>query len=487
MVTVGLGPPNPGSPAVGSSTGYRSLTAALLVLLLAFCTIAQVITTRLSWAGTPLQTDTGMWAYIGGRILDGALPYRDLWESKPPGIYYTFAAIERIFGRGMDQAFLWLDAVLSLAVFAVTYRVARFFTSRIPAAGAVLLLSLIVCHRVLADWGDNVEKFVALFEMLACYLLLRSHLASRAWIFWLAAGCCCGLAGLFKTNGHPVPGCRLADRIVASALADKRKPRPRSDESPLLVAGAALVWLPVILLLAGAGIFADFWQQAVKYDLVRVGSGDVERSRLLSPGHWTAVYASLRLTFVLLGPALLGAYLMLRRHRPGRLENRSPEQAADRRIMFVLVYWLLTTAVFPLAPYGYGHYLLQAAPPAGVLAGTLFERIRGYPRQTGWTVATMILIALGLWPLVDHFRFTFEPDYKYRRVYSTMRTEDDHMIDVLRKHTRQDELVMLWPPDYAVSYYALRRTPLEMSNSDVIVKGKIGRLCPPPCLSCSPA
>jgi hypothetical protein len=476
VAIVGIDRRNSGSPAVSALT--RPRTGNIAAILLALCTVAHLLMTRLSWSGTPLQTDTGMWAYIGGRILDGALPYRDLWESKPPGIYYTFAIIEWIFGRGTDQAFLWLDAVLSLAVFAVTYRIARFFTSRVAAAGAVFLLSLVFCHRVLADWGDNVEKFVALFEMLACFLLMRSFGASRSWIFWLAAGLCCGFAGLFKQTGILfLVAASLT--ILGLGIRENEETKTAIRRIALMVAGAAIIWLPVTLCMLSAGMFPQFWQQAVKYDLLRVGSGDVERSRLLSPAHWSSVYASLRLAFILLGPALLGAYLTLRRRRDAKRKDRAPEQAADRRIMFVLMYWLLTTAVFPLAPYGYGHYLLQAAPPAAVLVAMLFDRLRECPEHYGWTAATTLTIAIGLWPLIDHFRFTFEPDYKYRRVYSTMRVEDDHMTDVLRKYTRQDELVMLWPPDYAVSYYSHRRTPLEISNSDVIVKGKSGRLSPP--------
>ena len=72
--------------------------AAALAVGLAVLALLHVVLTRLSWAQIPLQTDTGMWAYIGSRILDGARLYRDLWESKPPGIYYTFAAMIRLFG-----------------------------------------------------------------------------------------------------------------------------------------------------------------------------------------------------------------------------------------------------------------------------------------------------------------------------------------------------------------------------------------------------
>jgi hypothetical protein len=446
--------------------------------LLAACAVAHVLATRLSWAGVPLQTDTGMWAYIGGRILDGAVPYRDLWESKPPGIYYTFAAIEWLFGRGTDSAFLWLDAALSLGVFAATWAVTRCFASRVASAAALLLLSLMFCHRVLADWGDNVEKFVALFEMTACYLVLRSFDSRHARLCWLTVGICCGLAGLFKQTGILF---LVATSLTTLWLGVRTRQTAKIilGRIGLMIVGAALLWLPVTAGLLAAGAFHRFWQQVVLFDLLRVGSGVAERSRLTDPEHWSAVLATLKLVSILFGPALLGAALVLLRRQPTAPPARPPAPVTDDRVMFVLVYWLLATAVFPFAPYGYGHYLLQAAPPAAVLAARVFTQTPDGPSRRGWTVAAILVILLGLWPLADHLAFTFDLNNKYRAVYDQMRRETDDLVAIVRQQTAPGESVMLWPPDYAASYYAQRRTPLEASNSDVIFKNKIGRLSPP--------
>ena len=49
----------------------------------------------------PLARDQGVFAYVGTLILKGGWPYRDVWEVKPPGIYYTYAAIIGCSGRSM--------------------------------------------------------------------------------------------------------------------------------------------------------------------------------------------------------------------------------------------------------------------------------------------------------------------------------------------------------------------------------------------------
>src|ERR1700752_467594 len=110
------GPAGDRRATAGLSRGV--IPSALIALAL-----AHVVATRLSWADIPLQTDTGMWAYMGGRLLDGAGLYRDLWDSKPPGIFYAFAVNEWLFGVGQDRSLLWMDALLTVAICALTWRV----------------------------------------------------------------------------------------------------------------------------------------------------------------------------------------------------------------------------------------------------------------------------------------------------------------------------------------------------------------------------
>ncbi len=500
--------PAPMPDALGPAVAAAKRRRTAIALLLGCCAVAHLVVTRLSWSDIPLQTDTGMWAYLGGRILDGALPYRDLWESKPPGIYFTFAAVEWLFGAAAERALLWMDAAVSLAVFGVTYVVARRFASRVAAAGAVLLLSIIFCHRVVADWGGNVEKFVALFEMLACLLVLGAFAGRGGWRGWLAAGVCCGMAGLFKQTGILF----LAAASVAGlreGIQSGESPRGALKPIGLLIAGAAAVWLPVVLGMLAAGVFPAFWHQVISYDLLRVASGGLERSRLSNPAHWSAVGGSLRLTLVLFGPALVGACCWARRRRePVWPIPLSGAHLPDSGMFVVVIYWLTTTLLFALAPYGYGHYLLQAAPAAAVIVAWVFDRLAkaGPDRPWAWAaLAAVLLSQLPLadlvdrepgpttaspqaaeqpegrlnWTLADHYEFTFDSGSRYRLAYDHQRGRLLSIVEAIQERTAEEQSVMLWPPDYAVSYYAGRPTPLEMSNADVIFKGKINRLDPP--------
>src|SRR6516225_2389052 len=45
--------------------------------------------------------DQGIYAVVGDGILHGKVPYKDLWDFKPPGIFFVYALAQGIFGKSM--------------------------------------------------------------------------------------------------------------------------------------------------------------------------------------------------------------------------------------------------------------------------------------------------------------------------------------------------------------------------------------------------
>lgn len=472
-VTIAGPTTDPGSPAPTGPRGGLILAACFGIL-----TVAHIAATRLSWLDIPLQTDAGIWAYSGSRLLDGAVLYRDLWDNKPPAMHYTYAAFQWLFGRGTEGPFFWLDAVITILVCGLTYRLARRFASRAAAAGGTLLLSIVFCHRVLADWGLNAEKFVALFEVLACVLAVSVWGRSGHRGRWFVAGVCCGVAGLYKQGGV------LCLAALVASLAWTRIRRCERDADamthvPWLMAGWAVPWAIAVGAMAQAGSLGAFWHQVVAYDATRIGTTQSERAGLFDPEHWRRVWDGLSLAAVLLGPAVIGIASWAR----GKLWPRAcavtaPSPQADSALLPVMAYAALTLAAFFWIPYGFGHYLLQAAPPAAVVAAWWFDRAAGRNGSNARAAVTGFAIMLGLVALRDHVRFTLDPSCEARRAFVAQRNRVAVLVSVLESHAAADESVLLWQPDYPVLYRARRRFALEWTNSIVIFMGRSHRLDP---------
>ena len=89
----------------------------------------------------PFGWDQGLFAWVGGAIVHGGMPYVDAWDFKGPLVYYVYALAEALFGvhlwgiRILDAAFL-LVATLSVR------RVAAVLTDAASARWAALLYFL---------------------------------------------------------------------------------------------------------------------------------------------------------------------------------------------------------------------------------------------------------------------------------------------------------------------------------------------------------
>lgn len=94
--------------------GYKAMCALLLVAL----------AIRLPYLGDPAACyDEQLYSFVGSRMLEGAVPYLDIWDRKPFGLFLLFAAIHWIGG---PEAIAYQVAALVFAAFGgwLVYRIA---------------------------------------------------------------------------------------------------------------------------------------------------------------------------------------------------------------------------------------------------------------------------------------------------------------------------------------------------------------------------
>jgi hypothetical protein len=77
--------------------GGRWLLAGAIIVVAAFAI-------RCCQFGNPLiQVDETFYLLVGDRMLHGALPYVDIWDRKPVGLFVLFAGIRLLGGDGIVQ------------------------------------------------------------------------------------------------------------------------------------------------------------------------------------------------------------------------------------------------------------------------------------------------------------------------------------------------------------------------------------------------
>src|SRR6266581_5197736 len=68
---------------------------------------------------SPFERDEGVYATIAQRLIHGDLPYRDLFDNKPPVVFGWYALSFLLFGENVAAPRIVAAALLSLTTLAV--------------------------------------------------------------------------------------------------------------------------------------------------------------------------------------------------------------------------------------------------------------------------------------------------------------------------------------------------------------------------------
>jgi len=139
---------------------------------------------RMATFGNPATGFDEQWyLVVGDRMLSGALPYVDLFDRKPIGLFLIFAAI-----RGLGGAGIWQYQLVACSVVAATaWCIATAAKAQASGRAAMLCaIGYIAWLNIMEGEGAQAELFVNVL-MAAAALLIASRRA--LWLAMLLAGC----------------------------------------------------------------------------------------------------------------------------------------------------------------------------------------------------------------------------------------------------------------------------------------------------------
>ena len=115
--------------------------------------------------------DSGVFLYVGSQILDGKIPYNDVWDHKPPAIYYI-DALGLFIGNGSIWGVLFIEFLFLYFAFYIGFNLLEKSFGTIPAIfGSIAWLTSLV---LLLDGGNLTEEFGLVFQFITLYLFLQA-------------------------------------------------------------------------------------------------------------------------------------------------------------------------------------------------------------------------------------------------------------------------------------------------------------------------
>jgi 4-amino-4-deoxy-L-arabinose transferase-like glycosyltransferase len=144
----------------------------------------------------PLDCDEAAYAYIGHRILQGDVMYRDLTENKPPLGYWLYTIAVAIGGYN-ELAIRVMPIPFILGTIGLVWWIALRLGGPGSASLAAGLFVLLSTDPYLFGNGANMEHFINFFAVAALALFIKGwDRTDRR--FLCASGVCLGAAALIK-------------------------------------------------------------------------------------------------------------------------------------------------------------------------------------------------------------------------------------------------------------------------------------------------
>jgi hypothetical protein len=203
-------------------------------------------------AGEPLALDQGLFACFSRWVPSGALPYRDLFDSKPPLFLYAWTLAAAVPGDAALSMWrletLWLVASMTATFFVVR----RMAGALAGAAAAALLLFGLWCPAWGGYWSRaQAEELAVLPMMLAAGVALVPPGTVPSTRRLILLGVMTGVVGLFK-----IPTMAIAAAWPMLWLEHGR--RHVAIAAGLVALGIALPWAAVVAFFAAHGALSDF-------------------------------------------------------------------------------------------------------------------------------------------------------------------------------------------------------------------------------------
>lgn len=211
----------------------------------------------------PLGRDQGMYANIAQAIREGGLPFIDMWDIKPPAIYYVYAVQISLLGA-VPVALRAIDVFAAPFTMFALYSLTRAAFNRDAARWSMLLFPVFYFTETFASLtqSDSLVILPMTWAVLSAFRAGHSRGGSRRALGWsFACGVLCALVIWFKHYyvlfAVALAAAHLWQRQRASSQTSAARRHPLLFEIAAFVAGGLVIGLPSLIYFASSGILAE--------------------------------------------------------------------------------------------------------------------------------------------------------------------------------------------------------------------------------------
>lgn len=304
--------------------------------------------------------DSGVFLYIAQQIREGQIPYLQLWDHKPPLIYYI-----DILGLSLGKGQIWGVNIVELLFISLSiifaFILLRKVFGLIPSILSIIILQLMY-YRVL-EGGNLTEEYGVLFQFLIILLFYLTVKTKKLFLYFII-GVFGGLLFFLKQN--LIGGFITVVIFLLYYRLFKNNCLYFLKKINLLIGGCLLVAVSMFIYFYFTGSLADFISSTILYNFY-----------YSKDAHWQLlnvfIHAVNSLNYWLL-LAIIGyaeLYTILKNNQGLKKEN------VDITFFYHFLFILFPVEILMVSVSGrtYPHYYMSLTPVVTLLTAFLLTKI----------------------------------------------------------------------------------------------------------------
>lgn len=394
------------------------------------------------------ERDSGVFLYIGQQILDGSVPYRDIWDHKGPLIYYI-NALGLLIGHGSRAGVFFLEILSLFASVSLGYIAMKKTYGSVPAFFASIIWPLNLVYVL--GGGNYTEEYGLLFSFITLYLFVRSQERRPGLTYIFLIGAVFSLSFLLRPNNIGMQ-ISVAIFLFITGIASNRT-NELLKQSVAFIIGAIVILIPVLLYFEWNNALGDLFDQSIRYNIVYAGISWERRINAVYTG--LNLFAPSGLTLIACTAWIIGIFYL--RQKPDITESKTALTA-------VAVIGLPVEIILSNFSYRtYIHYFILWLPVLAVLSGFFtFQLISSFSSSRLklfkgrievshlWVFAIFITIfGISLMKVIYDFRYIYLS-------HSRNPTADTEMI---RENMADTNYLLMWGAEASYNFFTGMKSP----------------------------
>jgi len=409
--------------------------------------------------------DSGIFLYIGDRILSGDVLYRDLWAHRGP-IVFLINSLGLLVAPGsvwgvwiVETAFVYFAAILSYKFFEKLY-------GKLPA---VLTTIFWLFYFNLIRSSNFSENYYVLIQFALLYLFLKAESAESKKMHYIGIGAVAAVGFLIRMN---MVGIAIVIILIwLWQMVVKKQVKVQFQKFLFSGIGALLVLGITSIVLYSKGAFTEFIEQAFRFNFSYFGGKTVPFFSMMEHANNTVDFV---MAFAVVGWLIPIIWLF------GKF---SENLKVNKKILaFSIMYFPLEIYFAGLSGEKYVHYLMPLFASIALLSGFIFYLIPEFlPKTDIWKskiklnqlVVCIVLFGFTFFPLIEHYTYSKIAAYnlliKQQLSYRGYSESTAEILDYIEANTKEDDFVYFWGIELGYNFLSGRESLNKYWNGKIFL------------------